>query len=132
MPYLHLFSGGHSVRNFPHKPALLLAKQSCKSYHRFSHTRFLGGRISQIRRPNNYDPGVAIMLGPTDPNPAMDLTGFDVVRTVVQDSPHKVFLGGLPCDWTEDQVKEMLVPYGHLKAFNLVMDRATGNSKVRA
>ena len=29
------------------------------------------------------------------------------------------------------QVKEMLLPYGALKAFNLVMDRSTGNSKVR-
>jgi hypothetical protein len=28
------------------------------------------------------------------------------------------------------QVKEMLMPYGQLKAFNLVMDRGTGNSKV--
>lgn len=28
------------------------------------------------------------------------------------------------------QVKEMLLPFGSLKAFNLVMDRNTGNSKV--
>jgi hypothetical protein len=28
------------------------------------------------------------------------------------------------------QVKEMLMPFGQLKAFNLVMDRGTGNSKV--
>ena len=29
------------------------------------------------------------------------------------------------------QVKELLHPYGMLKAFNLVMDKHTGNSKVR-
>ena len=29
------------------------------------------------------------------------------------------------------QVKELLLPFGHLKAFNLVMDKNTGNSKVR-
>ena len=84
----------------------------------------------QIRRPNNYDANMAIMLGPTDPSPALDLGGLEIVRTVVADSPHKLFVGGLPCDWTEEQVKEMLVPFGPLKAFNLVMDRATGNSKV--
>ena len=28
-----------------------------------------------------------------------------------------------------EQVKELLLPYGHLKAFNLVMDKSTGNSK---
>lgn len=83
----------------------------------------------KIRRPNNYDPAVAIMLGPIEPSPALDLSGLDIVRTVVQDSPHKVFIGGLPCDWTEEQVTEMLVPFGMLKAFNLVMDRATGNSR---
>lgn len=86
----------------------------------------------KIRRPNNYDISMALMLGPTDPNPAMEVTGLaglEVVKTVVQDSPHKLFIGGLPCDWSEEQVKEMLLPFGHLKAFNLVMDRGTGNSK---
>lgn len=83
----------------------------------------------QIRRPSNYDASVAICLGPTEPNPSMDLSGLSIVRTVVQDSPHKLFVGGLPCDWNEDQVKEMLAPYGVLSAFNLVMDRATGKSK---
>lgn len=28
------------------------------------------------------------------------------------------------------QVKELLLPFGSLKAFNLVMDKNTGNSKV--
>lgn len=27
----------------------------------------------QIRRPNNYDITLALMLGPTDPNPAMEV-----------------------------------------------------------
>ena len=30
------------------------------------------------------------------------------------------------------QVKEKLTPFGMLKAFNLVMDKTTGNSKVPA
>jgi hypothetical protein len=34
----------------------------------------------------------------------VQLGGLEVVRTVVQDSPHKLFIGGLPCDWTEEQV----------------------------
>ena len=29
------------------------------------------------------------------------------------------------------QVKELLLPFGQLKAFNLVMDKNTGNSKVQ-
>ena len=58
----------------------------------------------QIRRPNNYDINVSLMLGPTEPDPTMDVSSLDIVKTVVQDSPHKLFIGGLPCDWTEDQV----------------------------
>lgn len=83
----------------------------------------------RIRRPNNYDYNVAVTLGFTEPNPVIDLNQLEIVRTVVQDSPNKLFIGGLPCEWTENQVKEKLVPYGTLKAFNLVMDKQTGNSK---
>jgi hypothetical protein len=61
-------------------------------------------RSSQIRRPNNYEPDVCIMLGPPDADPTMDLTALDIVKTVVLDSPNKLFVGGLPCDWTEEQV----------------------------
>ncbi|KAL0033630.1 hypothetical protein WJX79_008751 [Trebouxia sp. C0005] len=83
----------------------------------------------RIRRPNNYDYDVAVTLGFTEPNPVIDLNQLEIVRTVVQDSPNKLFIGGLPCEWNEDQVKEKLTPFGMLKAFNLVMDKVTGNSK---
>ncbi len=45
------------------------------------------------------------MLGPPEPDPTMDLTALDIVKTVVLDSPNKLFVGGLPCDWSEDQVR---------------------------
>ena len=57
-----------------------------------------------MRRPNNYDHNVAMLLGPTEPNPTMALEGLDMIRTVVADSPDKLFIGGLPCDWSEEQV----------------------------
>lgn len=57
-----------------------------------------------MRRPNNYDPNVGVMLGPVDPDPSMDLRSLEMVKTVVKDTPHKLFVGGLPSDWNEDQV----------------------------
>lgn len=66
------------------------------------------GLCAQIRRPNNYDINVSLMLGPTEPDPTMDVSSLDIVKTVVQDSPHKLFIGGLPCDWSEDQVSDPL------------------------
>ena len=39
----------------------------------------------------------------------MDVSSLDIVKTVVQDSPHKLFIGGLPCDRSEDQVHALTV-----------------------
>ncbi len=50
---------------------------------------------------------------------------------VPEESPNKLFVGGLPCEWPEQAVRLILEPWGAIKAFNLVMDKATGNSKVR-
>ena len=63
----------------------------------------------QIRRPNNYDYNIAVTLGFTEPNPVIDLNQLEIVRTVVQDSPNKLFIGGLPCEWSEDQVSHACV-----------------------
>lgn len=89
---------------------------------------FREGRL-RVRRPNNYDAAAAALLGPTDPDPGVDAARLGAVRTTVPDGPHKVFVGGLPCDWDAGRVKALLAPYGRLAAFNLVMDAATGNSR---
>lgn len=80
------------------------------------------GQSLKLRRPRDYQP----MLGQSE-NPNLNVPG--VVSTVVVDSPHKLFLGGLPPYLNEDQVKELLTSFGQLKAFNLVKDSATGLSK---
>ncbi|KAK3710658.1 hypothetical protein QZH41_011015 [Actinostola sp. cb2023] len=74
----------------------------------------LQGQALKIRRPKDYQP-IPGMSG--------------VVSTVVPDSPHKIFIGGLPNYLNEDQVKELLASFGDLRAFNLVKDSATGLSK---
>ncbi|CAF0874427.1 unnamed protein product [Adineta steineri] len=79
------------------------------------------GQSLKIRRPRDYQP----MPGGDLPN--SNVPG--VVSTVVADSPFKIFLGGLPNYLTDDQVKELLMSFGSLKAFNLVKDAATGLSK---
>lgn len=83
----------------------------------------------KIRRPSNYDISTAIMLGPVSPDPTLDTSQLDICRTVVDDSPSKLFVGGLSCEWSEEQVKELLTPFGNLRSFNLVMDKSSGKSK---
>jgi splicing factor U2AF subunit len=78
----------------------------------------------KLRRPHDYQP----MPGMSE-NPNVNLPVPGVVSTVVQDSPHKIFLGGLPNYLNEDQVKELLMSFGQLRSFNLVKDSATGLSK---
>ncbi|KAH0505666.1 Splicing factor U2AF 65 kDa subunit [Microtus ochrogaster] len=80
------------------------------------------GQSLKILRPHDYQP-----LPGMSENPSVYVPG--VVSTVVPDSAHKLFIGGLPNYLNDDQVKELLTSFGPLKAFNLVKDSATGLSK---
>ncbi|XP_019881196.1 splicing factor U2AF 50 kDa subunit [Aethina tumida] len=80
------------------------------------------GQSLKIRRPHDYQP-MPGMAESTISVPA------GVISTVVPDSPHKIFIGGLPNYLNEDQVKELLMSFGQLRAFNLVKDTAFGLSK---
>ncbi|XP_026724870.1 splicing factor U2AF 50 kDa subunit [Trichoplusia ni] len=80
------------------------------------------GQSLKIRRPHDYQPM------PGTENPAITVPA-GVISTVVPDSPHKIFIGGLPNYLNEDQVKELLMSFGQLRAFNLVKDSSTGLSK---
>jgi splicing factor U2AF 65 kDa subunit len=57
------------------------------------------GQSLKIRRPHDYQP----MPGMTD-SVAMNAPVLGVISTVVPDSPHKIFIGGLPNYLNEDQV----------------------------
>ncbi|XP_017488992.1 PREDICTED: splicing factor U2AF 50 kDa subunit-like [Rhagoletis zephyria] len=83
------------------------------------------GQSLKIRRPHDYQP----MPGVADSQPVSAPVANGVISTVVPDSPHKIFIGGLPNYLNEEQVKELLLSFGQLRAFNLVKDAATGLSK---
>ncbi|XP_013107175.2 splicing factor U2AF 50 kDa subunit [Stomoxys calcitrans] len=84
------------------------------------------GQVLKIRRPHDYQP----MPGATDTKVVQPLAAKVVtISTVVPDSPHKIFIGGLPNYLGEEQVKELLLSFGQLRGFNLVKDAATGLSK---
>uniref|UniRef100_A0A0N5BM49 Splicing factor U2AF subunit n=1 Tax=Strongyloides papillosus TaxID=174720 RepID=A0A0N5BM49_STREA len=82
----------------------------------FDGINFMGQQL-KIRRPRDYQP-----IG----NDMMTNYG---ISSVVQDSPHKLFIGGLPTILEAEQVKELLQSFGPLKSFNLVKDGKTGISK---
>lgn len=45
------------------------------------------------------------------------------------DGPDRIFVGGLPYYLSEEQIVDLLSSFGPLRAFDLVKDRDTGNSK---
>jgi hypothetical protein len=57
-----------------------------------------------VRRPSNYDGAAALLLGPVAPDPGLALGHLTMCKTVVEDSWGKVFVGGLPSDWSDEQV----------------------------
>lgn len=83
----------------------------------------MNGISLKVRRPKDYVPPPTAQTSPS----GLHIPG--IVSTNVPDSPNKIFIGGLPSYLNEVQVKELLTAFGPLKAFNLVKDSATSNSK---
>jgi len=81
----------------------------------------------KVRRPKDYSPFTVPEAAASAPKPA--IAAGVIVATNVPDSANKVFVGGLPAHLNEEQVKDLLMTYGPLKAFNLVKDTTSGLSK---
>lgn len=73
-----------------------------------------------IKRPKDYIvPAVAEV--PYEPG---------VVSNVVVDTPNKISIANIPTSLSEEQITELLVSFGELKAFVLVKDSGTEESRV--
>ncbi|GBG62095.1 hypothetical protein CBR_g28571 [Chara braunii] len=90
----------------------------------------------RVRRPSDYNPSMAATLGPSQPSPHLNLANVGLTPGTLlisaaggADGPDRIFIGGLPYYLTETQIKELLSTFGPLRAFDLVRDRDTGNSK---
>nr|GLL39251.1 splicing factor U2af large subunit B-like isoform X4 [Ipomoea trifida] len=91
---------------------------------------FEGGPV-KIRRPSDYNPSLAATLGPSLPNPNLNLAAVGLAPGSAGglEGPDRIFVGGLPYYFTEAQIRELLESFGPLRGFDLVKDRETGNSK---
>lgn len=74
-----------------------------------------------IRRPKDY-----IVPAVTDESPHEP----GVVSNIVVDTQNKISVNNVPLYLTDEQVTELLVSFGELKAFVLVKDRETDESRV--
>ncbi|KAK8937041.1 Splicing factor U2af large subunit A [Platanthera zijinensis] len=83
------------------------------------------GAPVKVRRPSDYNPSLAAALGPSQPNPNLNLAaiGLPPGSAGGLEGPDRVFVGGLPYYFTEAQVRELLESFGSLHGFDLVKDR---------
>ncbi|KAG9145285.1 hypothetical protein Leryth_008216 [Lithospermum erythrorhizon] len=91
----------------------------------------LEGAPVKVRRPTDYIPTLAATLGPSQPNPELNLAAVGLApgSTGGLEGPDRIFVGGLPYYFTVAQIRDLLESFGSLRGFNLVKDRETGNSK---
>uniref|UniRef100_A0A5B7BXP2 Splicing factor U2af large subunit n=1 Tax=Davidia involucrata TaxID=16924 RepID=A0A5B7BXP2_DAVIN len=89
------------------------------------------GAPVKVRRPSDYNPSLAATLGPSQPNPNLNLAAVGLTPGSAGglEGPDRIFVGGLPYYFTEAQIRELLESFGPLQGFELVKDRETGNSK---
>ncbi|KAL1558900.1 splicing factor U2af large subunit A-like [Salvia divinorum] len=89
------------------------------------------GAPVKVRRPSDYNPSLAATLGPSQPNPNLNLASVGLTPGSAGglEGPDRIFVGGLPYYFTESQIRELLESFGPLRGFDLVKDRETGNSK---
>ena len=97
----------------------------------FKSFSLLQGAPVKVRRPSDYNPSLAATLGPSQPNPNLNLAAVGLTPGSAGglEGPDRIFVGGLPYYFTETQIRELLETFGPLRGFDLVKDRETGNSK---
>jgi len=76
----------------------------------------------KIRRPKDYQRPTGL----AEPK-KYHIPG--IISTNVDNDHNKIFLGNLPTTLSDDEVKEFVSTFGQLKAFSLVKDIETGESK---
>lgn len=85
----------------------------------------LKGQNLKIRRPRDYQP---VASGAGGGGSGMSMCPA-AISDQVPDSPNKLFMGAVPPYLTEEQIIELLMSFGQLRAFHLVKDTATGLSR---
>lgn len=93
--------------------------------HKYDHKT--GQSIIRVRRPNDFKP--ELMPPNLQPLPNFNLNNVGGTNVGSAEGPGKLFIGGLPYNLADEQVKELLSAFGVLKNFHLVRDPGHPSSK---
>lgn len=78
-------------------------------------------------RPANYNASASSIASRTAPK--LNLSRLGIVSSHVPNGPNKLYIGGLPYNLNEVQVRELLETYGPLRGLFLSFDPVTGLTK---
>ncbi|XP_042515916.1 splicing factor U2af large subunit B-like isoform X2 [Macadamia integrifolia] len=79
------------------------------------------GSILKIRRPKDFvEPATGAPEKPVASADAMPIT--DAIPDIINDSPHKIFVGGIPRALSANMFMEIASSFGHLKAYRFQVD----------
>lgn len=80
----------------------------------------------RIRRPNDYNPVAASLLGPAAPSAELNLGALGVGLASSGSLPdqRRVLVGGLPAGLSDAQLRELLEPFGALSGLEVARDSA--------
>jgi len=82
------------------------------------------GLALKMGRPPNYNPSRA-----PKSVPRLNLSRLGIVSNHVPNGPNKLYIGGIPYNLKEPQVRELLETYGPLRGLFLSFDPVTGLTK---
>jgi len=84
------------------------------------------GLSLKLGRPANWNPSAGKKLGPV---PKLNIGNLGIISHHVPNGPNKLYIGGIPFNLKEAQVRELLETYGPLRALFLSFDPLTDCSK---
>lgn len=85
---------------------------------------YTGSFVLRIRRPNDFRPE---LIATGVPEPQLDMDYLTRMGVSSPDGPGKIFVGGLPYNLPDDDLKELLAAFGPLKSFHQVREGGIGS-----
>jgi len=85
------------------------------------------GLALKMGRPANYNPSASSIAARQAPK--LNIAKLGILSSHVPNGPNKLYIGGLPYNLKEPQVRELLETYGPLRGLFLSFDPATNLSK---
>lgn len=85
------------------------------------------GLALKLGRPANYNPSASSIAARQAPK--LNISKLGILSSHVPNGPNKLYIGGLPYNLKDPQVRELLQTYGPLRGLFLSYDPATNLSK---